>query len=537
MVQKRPLGEEMYEVSPKQPRHVELSDKRVSVLEFPGENASPKAHSLGEGGAACAKSKSESDERLDNGNLAEFPICAEKEIETSFPGFISNSSWGTSTTSEEDVRSEAPFCILLSPNRYNFELPVRTVVHSGDPYSSLWEYPPRKLVPVGRDFQADIPEWCGHGSEKLSGSSAGNTFEVLTFSSQPFKSDISGHLLDENKFAGSCLVPMPGLLVSADPKENVGGARLDCSCDDVGSIRCIQQHICQAREKLRKSLGDETFIKLGFLDMGEVVAEKWSIEEKEIFHEVVFANPASLGKNFWSHLAVEFPSRSKKEIVSYYFNVFLLRRRAEQNRVDALDIDSDNDEWEGANVSADDVIGKINGYDDSVVDSLAYGDDFGHDGRYEDNMCEHNGDITREIFYDDAHQNVEDKKFFNNLSEMNPNEVPENCSSDPALQPPDQILSDKSGNHHVQDGPCTSDDARVPSNVAMEKAHDMKHWARNLSSMSCSGGHEFLLEPRSSKEWDVGYLTCSKDEDLLPTSSVIEEVFGAGAWNYQTRDG
>lgn len=47
MVQKRPLGKELYEVSSKQPRHLEQDDKRVSVLEFPGESVAPKLHILG----------------------------------------------------------------------------------------------------------------------------------------------------------------------------------------------------------------------------------------------------------------------------------------------------------------------------------------------------------------------------------------------------------------------------------------------------------------------------------------------------------
>lgn len=38
-------------------------------------------------------------------------------------------------------------------------------------------------------------------------------------------------------------------------------------------------------------------------------------------------------------------SRTKHEIVSYYFNVFVLRRRATQNRSLILDIDSDDVEW------------------------------------------------------------------------------------------------------------------------------------------------------------------------------------------------
>ncbi|GKC89283.1 ELM2 domain-containing protein [Tanacetum coccineum] len=81
------------------------------------------------------------------------------------------------------------------------------------------------------------------------------------------------------------------------------------------------------------------------LEMGEVAAAKWTEEEERLFHEVVYLNPASVGGRFWKELSIEFPSRTKKEIVSYYFNVFILRRRAVQNRSQVLYPDSDNDEW------------------------------------------------------------------------------------------------------------------------------------------------------------------------------------------------
>ncbi|KAM0063737.1 putative SANT/Myb domain-containing protein [Helianthus debilis subsp. tardiflorus] len=83
---------------------------------------------------------------------------------------------------------------------------------------------------------------------------------------------------------------------------------------------------------------------LGFGDMGEVVAEKWTEDNEQLFDEIVYSNHVSSGRNFWNHLAVEFPSRSNQEIVSYYFNVFMLRRRTEQNRLDPTSADSDDDE-------------------------------------------------------------------------------------------------------------------------------------------------------------------------------------------------
>lgn len=137
---------------------------------------------------------------------------------------------------------------------------------------------------------------------------------------------------NEEKWMGTCIIPMPDSNSFAHNIDQVGRGIMDCDCLDEGSIRCVQQHVMEAREKLLKSLGHEKFVKLGLCDMGEEVSCKWSEEEEQVFHEVVYSNPFSLGRNFWKQLSSVFPSRTKKEIVSYYFNVFVLRRRAVQNR-------------------------------------------------------------------------------------------------------------------------------------------------------------------------------------------------------------
>ncbi|EPS62161.1 hypothetical protein M569_12631, partial [Genlisea aurea] len=126
-----------------------------------------------------------------------------------------------------------------------------------------------------------------------------------------------------------------------------GVRRTDCcSCPNRGSMRCVQQHVKEARERLLNSVGDEKFLQLGFLDMGEEVASNWTPDEERLFHEIVFSNPKSRGRNFWSCLRDAFPHSTMKELVSYYFNVFMLRRRAVQNRSFVLEIDSDDDDVE-----------------------------------------------------------------------------------------------------------------------------------------------------------------------------------------------
>ncbi|KAF2313635.1 hypothetical protein GH714_012527 [Hevea brasiliensis] len=216
---------------------------------------------------------------------------------------------------------------------------LRALMQPDEVFSSL-DYPFRKPVSIGPGHQAFVPEWEGPNtsSNKLDKS---NPQVVLASSSSPSVIVDDGY---EERLIGICVIPMPDL--EASVTHYCGGTRTDCSCLDLGSIGCVKQHIVEARQKLRESLGEEIFEGLGFYDMGEDVANKWTEEEEQVFHNVVLSNPPSLGRNFWDHLAAAFPSRTKGEIFNYYFNVFMLRRRSEQNRFDPLNIDSDNDEWQ-----------------------------------------------------------------------------------------------------------------------------------------------------------------------------------------------
>lgn len=167
-----------------------------------------------------------------------------------------------------------------------------------------------------------------------------------------------------NELMGYCVIPMPDSDATADYCLETQRPEVDCKCLDRGSIECVRVHVMEAREKLRDTLGQKIFEELGFCEMGEVVSEKWTEEDELKFNEVVFSNPSSMAKNFWNHLSEVFPSRTKKELVGYYFNVFILRKRAEQNRFNPLTIDSDDDEWQRSGVGASQED------DDSGVESL-----------------------------------------------------------------------------------------------------------------------------------------------------------------------
>ncbi|KAK1407341.1 hypothetical protein QVD17_38955 [Tagetes erecta] len=236
------------------------------------------------------------------------------------------------------ISAEGHFPIETLENDCQFEsgkitdIPT-TLVQKDDTFSCLLRFSPLKQVPVGPEYQASIPECSRYDMND-----------------------------EENKFLGSCVIPVP---ISSSVISNditVGKGRKDCFCEDHGSLRCVRQHITEARENLKVNIGHERFSALGFDYMGDVVACKWTEEEEQLFHEVVYSNPISSGKNFWEILAETFPSRSNQEIVSYYFNVFMLQRRAEQNRFDPTNADSDDDELQVNDSSEED--------DDSCPDEI-----------------------------------------------------------------------------------------------------------------------------------------------------------------------
>ncbi|XP_047324639.1 uncharacterized protein LOC124928155 [Impatiens glandulifera] len=220
----------------------------------------------------------------------------------------------SSSPSEEDYGSGSgvTICSSLCPPYFDHYSPngegPSTYSCDDDKHSSILDAPPRKHIPLGPNHQATLPAW---NPRPLMGNKTG--------------------IID----------------LSVDDGFKVGEGRKDCYCYDAGSVSCVQKHIKEASDKLLEVVGSEKFEQLGFYEMGEEVALNWTDEEEDIFHDVVYANPASHDKNFWKHLSIAFPYRTKKEIVSYYFNVFILRRRAAQNRSNNLGIDSDSDEWQG----------------------------------------------------------------------------------------------------------------------------------------------------------------------------------------------
>ncbi|XVF11835.1 hypothetical protein REPUB_Repub08aG0061400 [Reevesia pubescens] len=514
MVHKRPfLEEDTFEVSNKQARQAEHSNQRVlSSKPFFPEDAALISNASGEDGFINANIKC--DQKLSNAIDTKHPGNA-KDFEANVPGCIAISSMGTCSVGEEDSWPEVPLHIPSFAECFNPEHPVRTLARLEDIYSLLLQFPPRKPVLVGPHYQADIPEWDSQLARNTS-----NDTDVSKTAAGRY----------ENELIGTCIIPMPTLESSAyDDKVGIG--RTDCSCEDKDSVRCVRHHILEAREELRKSLRHERFLGLGFSDMGELVAEKWSEEEEQLFHKVVFSNPASLGRNFWVSLASVFPYRTKEDIVSYYFNVFMLRKRSEQNRCESMSIDSDNDEWQGTDDSGNNEVGFSDEDEDSVVESPVCQEEFAHHQSQENGLCVFDEDIEDETC-DNHRMDLGSGADAIKVSETYSGKLFSCCGSDPIAQVHGKTpeVAQEQEEREVQDDSCTSSDTGAVSQETQVNADNGDQWQDDFNRLNDGGSHGYVLEPCDTKVWDAGYPTCQKNKiDFLPTCSMIEEVFGEGS--------
>ncbi|KAG5538351.1 hypothetical protein RHGRI_019064 [Rhododendron griersonianum] len=176
----------------------------------------------------------------------------------------------------------------------------------------------RKRVPVGPFFQANVPEWTGETCES------------------------------DSRWLGSRVWPVEsgGPSKYIIERDRTGKGRQEsCGCENPGSIECVRFHVSEKRVRVKLELG-LAFQRLKFDRMGEEVALSWTKEEEKRFQEIIKSNPASLDMCFWDEIVKSFPSKKREDLVSYYFNVYLLRRRGYQNRSTPSNIESDDEESE-----------------------------------------------------------------------------------------------------------------------------------------------------------------------------------------------
>ncbi|XP_052489009.1 AT-rich interactive domain-containing protein 1 isoform X2 [Gossypium raimondii] len=179
---------------------------------------------------------------------------------------------------------------------------------------SVFDYEADIQVPIGPQFQFEVPVWTGVAS--------GSDAKWLGTRFWPLEKK-------ENRF-----------LIERD---RIGKGRQDlCGCQVQGSLQCVKFHVAEKRSKLKLELGP-AFKKLKFDKMGEDVASAWKEGEQMMFSNIVKSNPSSEQKCFWDEICKHFRNKSREELVCYYYNVFLLQRRAYQNRVAPSNIDSDDE--------------------------------------------------------------------------------------------------------------------------------------------------------------------------------------------------
>ncbi|XP_047318284.1 uncharacterized protein LOC124921647 [Impatiens glandulifera] len=441
----------------------------------------------------------------------------------------------TNNTNEEDYRSGGTVRSPFFPDYFELHHPRGPTDSYDGRHSSMLDTPPRKHIPLGPNHQAELPTW----DDDLLG---------------------SNHA-DMKKFMGYTVISMPRDDLAVDDVK-VGDGKGDCCCDDEGSVRCVQQHLKEAREKLIENIGSDKFAMLGFCEMGEEVTKNWTGVEEDIFHNVVYANPSSSGKNFWNHLSVAFPCRTKKEIISYYFNVFILRRRAVQNRSNFLDIDSDDDEWQEVNenpkeddMSLDYAYNNhgilLDNDDDSPAGNRLSGI-FGSHSNYSEWLSRnHFPSLMKGLEQDDDDTSDEEEDDDTDNDDQENETDNYECNDDlednaPVLQTNMVNYAGKDVKHNNFAVEAKAEQKRGSwnesvtfecqhNNFAVEAKAERKKgsWTESVGG-AVNGvveGHGYLLDLSDvSRVWDGRYPTtaaaAAKDVDLLPTCNMMEEIFG-----------
>ncbi|CAN8318799.1 unnamed protein product [Cochlearia groenlandica] len=150
----------------------------------------------------------------------------------------------------------------------------------------------------------------------------------------------------DSKWLGTVTWPLSkelnesNLLIERDP---IGKGRQEpCGCHNQGSVECVRFHISKKQEKLKLELGSAFY--MWCVDaMGEGALKYWTdLELKKV--KCLMTSPPTLSTTFFDQLKSVLSSKSRALIVSYFYNVILLRFRANQSRNTPDEVDSDTDQ-------------------------------------------------------------------------------------------------------------------------------------------------------------------------------------------------
>ena len=330
---------------------------------------------------------------------------------------------------------------------------------------------PHKTVPIGPDFQAELPNLIS-----------------------PDRKD-SNELVDEpDDLRWICERVWPrqeddDLIIFEEMSRD--RSSLSCSCATEGTIECVRLHIEEKRKYLQKELGDAFFL-WGFDKMGEIVGEHWNDEDQHAFHDLVRRDPIS----FWHKVFDVFPSKTMADLVSYYFNVFVLQRRAVQNRTDPENIDSDDDEM-------------IQENDERSTDHSGESDEEDKESQIESQV----DDAIDEDDEEDECVSWAVKNIANNEEEILDSSLFTVNATGPEEILPKSSLRDICIHEHLKLGVNTSSHGGSGQMI--------KSWEMSSGEQT---NHEWIKEPWNSP-------TTQDDVDkLISTNGLIEEIFGAEVW-------
>ncbi|CAA0400543.1 unnamed protein product [Arabidopsis thaliana] len=184
----------------------------------------------------------------------------------------------------------------------------------------------RPAIPIGPRFQAEIPVWIAPTKKGKFYGSPGDSNTL--------------------RWLGTGVWPTYSLKKTVHSKK-VGEGRSDsCSCASPRSTNCIKRHKKEAQELLEKEI-NRAFSTWEFDQMGEeIVLKSWTAKEERRFEALVKKNPLSSSDGFWEFASNAFPQKSKKDLLSYYYNVFLIKRMRLLKSSAANHIDSDDDHYD-----------------------------------------------------------------------------------------------------------------------------------------------------------------------------------------------
>ncbi|GJN38446.1 hypothetical protein PR202_gb27484 [Eleusine coracana subsp. coracana] len=264
-----------------------------------------------------------------NGSLMQglFPMACKCCLSSTCPGLDGKTKWAEKLQlnvqyPDSDINELATGSLLLIQEENGLMAQRKYVSKNHHKCYDSWLFTTQQgnEIPIGPEYQADVPQWTG---------------ELPANYDDP----------ETVKWLGTKVWPQANVNRKAlFFSDWIGKGRNDfCSCKFPGSVECVRFHVAERRLQLKHEVGS-AFFAWGFDRMGEEIALSWTDEEEAKFKAVAQLNAPSSGLNFWNRLHLSFQQKGMKELVSYYFNCFLLRRRCYQNRITPENIDSDDDD-------------------------------------------------------------------------------------------------------------------------------------------------------------------------------------------------